>query len=304
MASELIFDAISGGSTTLIGQNSASTNSLNLPLTNGNLVSTGDTGVITTGMIASAAVTGSELAAGAALSNIGVVPYANGGTGLSATPTNGQLNIGNGSGFTRGTLTGGTGIVVTNGSGTISIAASLLNSTGEQTVSTSQTLNSTHIGADLLATMPGITITLPTQAPAGSAICIKNISTGYISLAYAEGDGPTVLAQNASLTFYSNGNSPTSFWRAFGAPAMASSLGYTGYQALGNGLIMQWGHGASSAGETITFPIAFPNNVFNVVAVGSGNNGSIPSVSSFTTTGFYWGPGNAASAPQWIAIGN
>jgi len=48
---------------------------------------------------------------------------ANGGTGVTATPTNGQLLIGNGSGFNLATLTGGTGITVTNTAGGISIAA-------------------------------------------------------------------------------------------------------------------------------------------------------------------------------------
>lgn len=54
----------------------------------------------------------------------GTLPIANGGTGLTSTPTNGQLDIGNGTGFTRATLTAGTGITVTNGSGTITIASS------------------------------------------------------------------------------------------------------------------------------------------------------------------------------------
>jgi hypothetical protein len=52
----------------------------------------------------------------------GAVPVANGGTGLTSTPTNGQLNIGNGTGFTRATITAGTGISVTNGAGSITIA--------------------------------------------------------------------------------------------------------------------------------------------------------------------------------------
>jgi len=54
----------------------------------------------------------------------GTLPIANGGTGLTSTPTNGQIDIGNGTGFTRATLTAGTGITVTNGSGTITIASS------------------------------------------------------------------------------------------------------------------------------------------------------------------------------------
>ena len=52
----------------------------------------------------------------------GVLGIANGGTALSTTPTNGQLLIGNGNNYTLATLTGGTGVTVTNGAGTISIA--------------------------------------------------------------------------------------------------------------------------------------------------------------------------------------
>ena len=53
----------------------------------------------------------------------GVTPVINGGTGLGVIPTNGQLLIGNGTGYTLNTLTAGTGIVITNGSGTISVAS-------------------------------------------------------------------------------------------------------------------------------------------------------------------------------------
>ena len=41
--------------------------------------------------------------------------------GLASTPANGQLLIGNGSGFSYATLTAGSGITITNGSGTIQI---------------------------------------------------------------------------------------------------------------------------------------------------------------------------------------
>lgn len=52
----------------------------------------------------------------------GTLAIGNGGTGVTGTPTNGQLLIGNGSGYTLATLTGGTGISITNGAGTISVA--------------------------------------------------------------------------------------------------------------------------------------------------------------------------------------
>ena len=53
----------------------------------------------------------------------GVLPIANGGTALSATPSNGQLLIGNGTNYTLATLTAGSGVSITNGAGSITIAA-------------------------------------------------------------------------------------------------------------------------------------------------------------------------------------
>jgi hypothetical protein len=52
------------------------------------------------------------------------IGVAYGGTGLTSTPANGALDIGNGTGFTRTTLTPGSGISITNGAGSITIAAS------------------------------------------------------------------------------------------------------------------------------------------------------------------------------------
>ena len=60
---------------------------------------------------------------GTAANVTGTVAVANGGTGLTATPTNGQIDIGNGTGFTRSTLTAGSNITITNASGSITIAA-------------------------------------------------------------------------------------------------------------------------------------------------------------------------------------
>ena len=54
--------------------------------------------------------------------NQNTIQPVNGGTGLSAIPTNGQLLIGNAVGYTLNTLTPGVGISITNGSGTITLA--------------------------------------------------------------------------------------------------------------------------------------------------------------------------------------
>jgi hypothetical protein len=80
-------------------------------------VTIANTGVLsfsggTTGLTPNTATTGVVTLAG-------TLAIANGGTGLTATPSNGQIDIGNGTGFTRTTLTAGTGITITNGAGSI-----------------------------------------------------------------------------------------------------------------------------------------------------------------------------------------
>jgi hypothetical protein len=50
------------------------------------------------------------------------LPIANGGTGLTTTPANGQILIGNGTNYSISALTAGSGISITNGSGSITIA--------------------------------------------------------------------------------------------------------------------------------------------------------------------------------------
>ena len=56
------------------------------------------------------------------VSSAGVLTVAGGGTGLSSTPANGQIPIGNGTNYTAATITAGAGITVTNGAGSITVA--------------------------------------------------------------------------------------------------------------------------------------------------------------------------------------
>ena len=60
---------------------------------------------------------------GTAANVTGTVAIANGGTAVTAAPTNGQLLIGNGTGYTLSTLTAGSNVTITNASGGITIAA-------------------------------------------------------------------------------------------------------------------------------------------------------------------------------------
>ena len=71
-------------------------------------------GLITSATNTAISIDGSQITSG-------VIAVDHGGTGLSTLPTNGQLLIGNGTGFTETTLTAGTGISVTNGAGSITL---------------------------------------------------------------------------------------------------------------------------------------------------------------------------------------
>ena len=94
---------------------------------------------------------------------------ASGGTGLTTTPTNGQIDIGNGTGFTRTTLTAGSNVTITNGAGSITIAASGGGSSGPvlesyQTISSNYSVtagsNAFSVGPVSVAT--GVAVTVPT----------------------------------------------------------------------------------------------------------------------------------------------
>lgn len=63
----------------------------------------------------------------AAVGLYNATPVANGGTNLTATPVNGQLLIGNGTGYTLATLTPGTNMSITNGAGSITLNQSIAN---------------------------------------------------------------------------------------------------------------------------------------------------------------------------------
>jgi hypothetical protein len=139
------------------------------------------------------------------------VSVANGGTGQS-TYTNGQLLIGNTTGntLTKATLTAGTGIAITNGAGSITIAAS--NAAGVQpitTISTATTLGSTNYTVLCNGTF---TVSLPAAASnTGRIYNIKNIGVGTITVdpnAAETIDGAatyTLSTQYESITIQCNG---------------------------------------------------------------------------------------------------
>jgi len=105
---------------TLGGTTDASSN------TTGTLIVTGGVGVAKKLYVGTDLVVGSNSSLGTVTSgtwNGTTIAVSNGGTGLTSTPANGAIDIGNGTGFTRTTITQGSGITVTNTAGGIQIDA-------------------------------------------------------------------------------------------------------------------------------------------------------------------------------------
>jgi hypothetical protein len=97
------------------------------------------------------------------------VVVSNGGTGLTTTPTNGQLLIGNGTNYTLSTLTAGSGVSITNSAGSI-------------------TLSATGLGG----TVTAVTATGPLASSGGTS--------PTISIANSTGTGSVVLDQGATIS--------------------------------------------------------------------------------------------------------
>jgi hypothetical protein len=95
------------------------------------------------------------------------IGFAYGGTGVSATPSNGQLLIGNGTGYTLSTITPGTAISVVNGPGTITInntgVTSAVAGTGISVSSATGAVTFSNTGVLSFATsLQGLTPSSPT----------------------------------------------------------------------------------------------------------------------------------------------
>lgn len=144
----------------------------------------------------------------------GTVAVANGGTGLTTTPTNGQIDIGNGTGFTRAALTAGSGISITNASGSITIASS-----GSSGIPYSGATGAVDLGAYDL-TVNGLTVGKG-KKDAGTAY-MYNTALGVSALnSFTGGTKNTALGYNALSSVTSTDQNI-----AIGTYAMGSTVDY------------------------------------------------------------------------------
>lgn len=147
----------------------------------------------------------------------GAITIANGGTGLGDTPTNGQLLIGNGSGYTLSTLTAGSGVTITNSSGGIQISA-----TGSGSV-TSVGLDGGITGLTVSGTNP---ITTSGTFVLGGTLNISNGGTGANTATAARANlSAAKSGANSDITSLSGLTTPLSVTQG-GTGANDSLSGY------------------------------------------------------------------------------
>jgi hypothetical protein len=134
------------------------------------------------------------------------IAVAKGGTGLTSTPTNGQIDIGNGTGFTRTTITPGSGITITNESGGITVATSGITSAN---LSTTAGITNTQLAGSITASkLVGTDIatvgTISSGIWSGTTIAVAKGGTGSTTLSgVLLGNGTNAISTATEGTNYS-----------------------------------------------------------------------------------------------------
>jgi hypothetical protein len=122
------------------------------------------------------------------------IGFAYGGTGLTATPTNGQLAIGNGAGYSLSTLTAGTNVSISNTAGGITISATP--AAGGTVTSVAMTVPSfLTVTGSPITTSGSLDVTL-----SGTALPVANGGTGATTLTgYVYGNGTSAMSASTTI---------------------------------------------------------------------------------------------------------
>jgi hypothetical protein len=212
----------------------------------------------------------------------GTLPIANGGTGLTTTPANGALDIGNGTGFTRTTLTAGSNVTITNASGAITIAASGGGGTPGGSTTQVQYNNAGAFGGITGATTNGTALTLvapvlgtPASATLTNATGLP-LTTGVTGVLPAANGGSQWTTSGSNI-YYTTGSASlgTTSVLTYGGGGSLKSLSIdagTNSDALGFISLAGGGGGVNYNLGRINFGLS--SNTTNAAAVISGFSSS------------------------------
>lgn len=214
--------------------------------------------------------------------NAGTLAVVHGGTGVTAAPTNGQLLIGNGTGYTLAGLTAGTGISVTNAAGSITV-----NNTGV----TSLAATAGHVS--LSASTGGVTISLPNTGTAGtygSATQVPVLTTD------AQGRITGVVNTTVTPAWSSVTGKPTTIAGYLGTDALvAANIS----ARVGTGF-----HETTAATTANGWPVT-TNNYYHLLTSTHSNTGNYYSMqlaADFFTQDLYYRSTNGSGATAWNKV--
>lgn len=201
---------------------------------NASVTASVSTGIIPTQVYIDTMNTSGVLTRAVTISNAQIMTLANalpvgsGGLGITSTPSNGQIPIGNGTTYTAATISAGTNISVTNGAGTITIAATGAASFSWSTIS--GTSQSAAVQTGYIPTNAGLTtITLPTTFAVGDRISVQGQGSGGWTInagasrtvqvgSSATSSGGTVSSTNRYDSINLIGIVANSTWATLGGP--------------------------------------------------------------------------------------
>ena len=143
-----------------------------------------------------------------------ILPLANGGTGVGTAPTNGELLIGNGSGYQLATITQGAGLGVANGAGTITLSntgvtsavagsgISLSGGTGAITITNNGVLSLTGTAneVNVSGSTGAIVLSLPQDIATSSSPSFTSLNVTASSDQLVLGSGNTATITTGTLT--------------------------------------------------------------------------------------------------------
>lgn len=263
----------------------------------------------------------------------GTLPIGNGGTGVTGTPSNGQLLIGNGTGYTVANLTQGSGVTITNSSGGITIAATGTGGTvtsvsgtgtvngitlsGTVTSSGSLTLGGTLSGVSLTTQVSG---TLPianggtnaTATPTGGAVAYGTGTAYAFTSAGTSGQVLTSAGSSApTWTTATNANTASAIVQRdasgnFSAGTITATLSGTATQVSNNLTLATSGTGLSGSATfngssaqtfTVTSNATSANTASTIVARDASGNFSAGTITAALS-------GNASTATTATQVSN
>jgi hypothetical protein len=245
----------SGGSGQTTAQ--AAMNAFAGAVTSGSYLRGNGTNVVMSTIQAADVPTLNQNTSGTAAGLSATLAVSSGGTGLTTTPANGALDIGNGTGFTRTTLTQGTGITITNSAGGITIANSAPSSGG---------------------TVTSVTGTSPVSVANGTTTPAISLSSGY-------GDTLNPYASKTANYFLAapNGSAGAPTFRAIVAADIPTLNQNTSGTAAGLSATLTVGSGGTGAATLTANNVLLGNGTSALQVVAPGTSGNV-----LTSNGTTW----------------